>query len=244
MIILRFTLCINDHDHMMENYMKSTLTKVAVAATFLAASGAHAFTITGDVGVARSIKKFEFQEKGKDNVGLKSLDYSLSAHVQPMDEIPLSLGLRANLITLGHKDAKNLDEKIVSRAQGSTSIDSVNTAYGFEFTPEMRVWAPAELLGSVGDVVSPYFKAGFSLEGLGNYKFEKKDNLGNKVKTTAKSQGVYAGIGAAVIVTDNISVLADYTYSNSSFRFKEDGKKGDKNTMQSHSFMLGARVSV
>ena len=231
MIILRFTLCINDHDHMMENYMKSTLTKVAVAATFLAASGAHAFTITGDVGVARSIKKLEYQERGTDAKGLKSFDYSLSAHVQPMDEIPVSLGLRANLITLDHKDFENYGIK-------------ADTAYGYEFTPEMRVWAPAELLGSVGDIVSPYFKAGFALEALGHYKIELKDNQGNKAKATAKTQGIYAGLGTAITVTDNFSALVDYSYSNTSFQSKLEGKKGDKNTMHSHTFMIGARVSV
>lgn len=221
--------------------MTSTMTKAAVAATFLAATGAQALTITGDVGVARSIKKFEYQEKGIADAGLKSLDYSLSVHAQPMDDIPVSLGLRANLITLNHKDAKNIDENLTGR---KNNIDSVSTAYGFEFTPEVRAWAPADLLGSVGDVVSPYLKAGFALEGLGNYKFEKKDNQGKKIKSTAKTQGLYGGIGAAINVTESFSALIDYTYSNTSFKYKEDGKRGDKNTMHSHSFMLGARVSV
>lgn len=205
--------------------MNYRLTKTAVAATFLAASGAHAFTVTGDVGVSRTVKNLEYQDRNSSKRGLKSIDYSLSTHIQPADELPVSFGIRANLITIDHKEYKSQYSKAKS-------------AYGYEFTPELRAWIPSKR-------VSPYIKAGFALESLGHYKFEFKSEDNNRTeKETAKTQGLYGGLGAAFIINKNLSGLVDYTYSNTSFKVKSDVYESDKDTMHSHSIMLGARVSV
>jgi len=221
----------------MEYYMKSTLGKVALAAAaFGAAGAASAFTISGDAGVARSFKKFEPKVKGADKVGMKSFDYTLSAGVQPVDEIPVSVGLKAELITIGKKDASNM----------LGFQEKAKTAYGYQFSPEIKAWAPAELLGSVGDIVSPYAKVGYTFDALSNYRLEAKNEQGTTVKYDGEVNAYYIGIGTAVSVTENISALVDYTYSDGNVQFKNTTTKikSKKDYLTTHSFMIGARISV
>ena len=210
------------------------LTRAAVAATILGSTGVQAYSFTASVGAARTVKNLQYKHKttdGNNSSGMKSMDFNVSGHVQPMEEMPFSVGLRFNLINLDKKDVAHESEK-------------TRKALGWELTPEVKAWAPAELLGDVGELFSPYARAGFALEALGSYDMEFKSETGDKYKSTAKTQGFYVGLGTEVSVTENIATLVDYTYSNTTFQQKTGGKKGDRNRLSSHAFMVGGSLKV
>ena len=124
--------------------------------------------------------------------------------------------------------------------------EKAKTAYGYQFSPEIKAWAPAELLGSVGDIVSPYAKVGYTFDALSNYRLEAKNEQGTTVKYDGEVNAYYIGIGTAVSVTENISALVDYTYSDGNVQFKNTTTKikSKKDYLTTHSFMIGARISV
>ncbi|MCB9228543.1 MAG: outer membrane beta-barrel protein [Deltaproteobacteria bacterium] len=203
------------------------LSKAIIAAGLIGASSAQAYTISADATVGRSFLDLKGREAGAESKAMKSMEYTVAGHVQPMEELPFSVGLRAGFTMQDKNDLKVLPE------------DKVESAAGWAISPEAIAWVPAELLGTVGEYATPYARAGFQLEALGarNYKI-------NGTQRSAKTQGFNIGMGLNVKATENVSAILDYSYTQLSYQEKTEGQKLDKSDLSSHTILVGAKFSV
>ena len=206
--------------------MNRRIGKAAVLATvFGSALQAGAVSFDGDFTLGRRWNENKIE---KTTSTFQANDYSLGAHVQPMGEIPVSVGLRATLSDFNKDDfAKNTE-----------------TAYGWDIAPEIKAWIPSELVGT--DIILPYVKMGYNFAALSSISFESKDDTGKKVKTSGEFSGYQVNVGTDVKVTEMVGALVEYSYTSKKQQLKdEDTKiKADKTDLTSQAFLIGARVSV
>ena len=210
----------------MEKNMKRKIGKAAVLATvFGSALQAGAVSFDGDFMLGRSWSENKVE---KITTKYQANDYTLGAQVQPMGEYPVSVGLRATL-----SDFKKADFG-----------ENTETAYGWDITPEIKAWIPAEIVGT--DIVLPYVKMGYTFEALSSVTFETKDDTGKKIETSGEFSGYHVNVGADVKITEMVGALVEYSYISKQQQLKNEETKikADKTDISSQAFLMGARVSV
>ncbi|NRA43936.1 MAG: outer membrane beta-barrel protein [Oligoflexales bacterium] len=205
--------------------MNRKIGKAAVLATvFGSALQAGAVSFDGDFTLGR---RWNENKVEKTTSGFQANDYSVGAHIQPMAEIRVAVGLRATLSDYNKNDFSSNTE----------------TAFGWDITPEVKAWVPAEIVGT--DIVMPYVKMGYTFEALSSVTFEAKDDTGKKMKASGEFSGYQINVGTDVKVTEMVGALVEYSYNNKKQEIKDDQTKiKAKTDITSQAFLIGARVSV
>lgn len=207
--------------------MIKSLKAIAVSSLVGIAAQGYAVSVSMDLTQGNRSVTSEAKKEGEDKATKSyesTYERSVAVHVQPVAEVPVSVGARVNFLSLDETGSMGLE-----------------TASGWEVRPEIKVQAPN---GVIPGPVAPYAKVGLALPFASSYKLRKTEEA-KAIEGANKDLGFNVNLGANVKVNDNVGLLVEYSYNNNTEEWKTEGSEDKKEqTKTSHAVLAGLSLSI